>query len=106
MTVENLEQEYIALQQQIRNVLIQKETIKLQLAEIDSALEELKNSREDNVYRVVGNIMVKKSKNDVEKELSEVREDLQIRVNSLERIEKDLIEKIRNIEEKLKEKGG
>jgi len=31
MTVENIEQEYITLQQQIRNVLIQKETIKLQL---------------------------------------------------------------------------
>jgi len=106
MTVENIEQEYITLQQQIRNVLIQKETIKLQLAEIDSALEELKNSREENVYKVVGNVMIKKSKNDVEKELREVKEDLQIRVNSLEKIEKDLIEKIKNIEEKLKEKGG
>jgi len=50
--------------------------------------------------------MIKKSKNDVEKELREVKEDLQIRVNSLEKIEKDLIEKIKNIEEKLKEKGG
>ena len=105
MTVEALEQEYITLQQQIRNVLIQKETIKLQLAEIDSALEELKNSREENVYKVVGNVMIKKSKNDVEKELKEVKEDLQIRVNSLEKIEKDLIERIKNIEEKLKEKG-
>jgi len=105
MTVENLEQEYLSLQQQIRNVLIQKETIKLQLAEIDSALEELKNSKEDNVYKVVGNVMIKKSKNDVEKELKEVKEDLQIRVNSLEKIEKDLIERIKNIEEKLKEKG-
>ena len=105
MTVENLEQEYLSLQQQIRNVLIQKETIKLQLAEIDSALEELKNSKEDNVYKVVGNVMIKKSKNDVEKELKEVKEDLQIRVNSLEKIEKDLIERIKNVEEKLKEKG-
>ena len=106
MTVENIEQEYITLQQQIRNVLIQKETIKLQLAEIDSALEELENSREENVYKVVGNVMIKKSKNDVEKELREVKEDLQIRVNSLEKIEKELIERIKNIEEKLKEKGG
>jgi prefoldin beta subunit len=105
MTDENIEQEYLILQQQLRNVLIQKETIKLQIAEIDSALSELEKTKEEKVYKVVGNVMVKKSKEEVEKELKEGKEDLQIRVESLEKIEKDLIEKIKNIEEKLKGKG-
>ena len=105
MTDENIEQEYLILQQQLRNVLIQKETIKLQIAEIDTALDELEKTKEEKVYKVVGNVMIKKSKEEVEKELKEGKEDLQIRVESLEKIEKDLIEKIKNIEEKLKGKG-
>jgi prefoldin beta subunit len=105
MTDENIEQEYLILQQQLRNVLIQKETIKLQIAEMDSALSELEKTKEEKVYKVVGNVMIKKSKEEVEKELKEGKEDLQIRVESLEKIEKDLIEKIKNIEEKLKGKG-
>jgi prefoldin beta subunit len=105
MTDESIEQEYLILQQQLRNVLIQKETIKLQIAEIDSALSELEKTKEEKVYKVVGNVMIKKSKEEVEKELKEGKEDLQIRVESLEKIEKDLIEKIKNIEEKLKGRG-
>jgi prefoldin beta subunit len=105
MTDESIQQEYLILQQQLRNVLIQKETIKLQIAEIDSALSELEKTKEEKVYKVVGNVMIKKSKEEVEKELKEGKEDLQIRVESLEKIEKDLIEKIKNIEEKLKGKG-
>jgi len=105
MTDENIQQEYLILQQQLRNVLIQKETIKLQIAEIDSALSELEKTKEEKVYKVVGNVMIKKSKEEVEKELKEGKEDLQIRVENLEKIEKDLIEKIKNIEENLKGKG-
>jgi len=105
MTDESIQQEYLILQQQLRNVLIQKEAIKLQIAEIDTALSELEKTKEEKVYKVVGNIMIKKRKEEVEKELKEGKEDLQIKVESLEKIEKDLIEKIKNIEEKLKGKG-
>jgi prefoldin beta subunit len=105
MTDENIQQEYLILQQQLRNVLIQKEAIKLQIAEIDTALSELEKTKEEKVYKVVGNVMIKKSKEEVEKELKESKEDLEIRVESLGKIEKDLIEKIKNIEERLKGKG-
>jgi prefoldin beta subunit len=106
MTGENVEQEYLALQQQLRNVLIQKEALKLQIAEIDSALEELGKYKEENVYKVVRNIMVKKKREEVEKELNEAREDFQVKINTLENFEKELTEKIKKIEEKLKSKGG
>jgi len=105
MTDESIQQEYLILQQQLRNVLIQKEAIKLQIAEIDTALSELEKTKEEKVYKVVGNVMIKKSKEEVEKELKESKEDLEIRVESLGKIEKDLIEKIKNIEERLKGKG-
>jgi prefoldin beta subunit len=106
MIEENIEQEYLELQQQLRNVLIQKEAFKIQVAEIESALEELKKSKEENVYKIVGNIMVRKRKDEIEKELNEIKDDSEVKIRSLENIEKSLIEKIKNIEEKLRSKGG
>ena len=104
MAGESVEQEYLLLQQQLRNILIQKEALKLQIAEIDAALNELSRCEEENVYKLVGNVMIKKRKEEVEKELNEVKEDSQIRINSLESVEKDLVEKIKRVEEKLKSK--
>ena len=83
MTDESIQQEYLILQQQLRNVLIQKEAIKLQISEIDTALSELEKTKEEKVYKVVGNVMIKKSKEEVEKELKESKEDLEIRVEIL-----------------------
>ncbi len=100
-----MEQEYLSLQQQLRNVVIQKEALKIQVAEIESALKELANSKEEDVYKVVGSVLIKKKKAEVEKELAEIKEDSQIKISSLENIEKDLIGKIKKLEEKLSSKG-
>jgi len=105
MVEESDEQEYLALQQQLRNVLIQKEALKIQVAEIESALEELEKSKEENVYKVVGNVMIKKQKKEVEKELNEMKEDCELKISSLENLEKDLIGRIKKIEERLKNKS-
>ena len=106
MVEENSEQEYLVLQQQLRNVVLQKEALKIQVNEIESALEELKKTEEETVYKVVGNVMVKKKKDEVEKELNEIKEDSELKISSLENFEKDLIERIKGIEGKLKSKGG
>jgi prefoldin beta subunit len=101
MVEESDEQEYLVLQQQLRNVLIQKEALKIQVAEIESALEELEKSKEENVYKVVGNVMIKK----LEKELNEMKEDSELKISSLENLEKDLIGRIKKMEERLKNKS-
>jgi prefoldin beta subunit len=105
MVEESDEQEYLVLQQQLRNVLIQKEALKIQVAEIESALEELEKSKEENVYKVVGNVMIKKQKKEVEKELNEMKEDSELKISSLENLEKDLIGRIKKMEERLKNKS-
>jgi prefoldin beta subunit len=106
MTEWNDEQEYLSLQQQLRNVLIQKETLKIQVNEIELALEELKKTKEEKVYKVVGNIIVEKKKDEVERELNEIKEDSKIKINSLENLEKNLTERIKRLSEKLENKGG
>ncbi len=101
---ENIAKEYETLQQQLRSILIQKEALQIQIAEIENALEEIKNVKDEEIYKVVGSIMVKKKKEEVQKELEENKEDFELRVKSLENVEKNLIERIKKIEEKIK--GG
>jgi prefoldin beta subunit len=106
MVERSVEEEYVLAEQQLRSVLIQKEALKLQIAEIENALNELERIKEENVYKLVGNVLIKKNKDEVQKELIGIKEDAEIKIASLENIEKDLIDKIKKIEEKLKSKGG
>jgi prefoldin beta subunit len=106
MVERSVEEEYVLAEQQLRSVLIQKEALKLQIAEIDNALNELERIKEEKVYKLVGSVLIKKSKDEVQKELIEIKEDAEIKIASLENIEKDLMDKIKKIEEKLKSKGG
>jgi prefoldin beta subunit len=106
MVERSVEEEYVLVEQQLRSVLIQKEALKLQIAEIENALNELERTKEENVYKLVGNVLIKKNKDEVKKELIGIKEDAEIKIASLENIEKDLIDKIKKIEEKLKSKGG
>jgi prefoldin beta subunit len=106
MVERSVEEEYVLAEQQLRSVLIQKEALKLQVAEIENALNELERIKEENVYKLVGSVLIKKSKDEVQKELIEIKEDAEIKIASLENIEKDLMDKIKKIEEKLKSKGG
>ena len=77
-------------QQQLRNISLQKQSFSYQKVEIENALEELKNVKE--VFKVVGPILIKKSKEEIEKELR----------NALDRIDGSL-KMIEMGEEKLKE---
>ena len=53
----NLVEEFQAQQQQLQNLVMQKETLKLQTMEIGRALEELNASKEKKAYKIIGNVM-------------------------------------------------
>jgi len=89
-------QELQVLEQNFQQILLQKQAFQLELNETNSALSELGKSNE--IYKIVGNIMLKTEKQDVEKELKEKSEILALRLKSLEKQEsifKDKTEKLR-----------
>ncbi len=92
-----------AFQQQMQTILIQKETLNLQNAEIDKALEELKKVKNEDVYKAVGPILVKGEKGELEKELNEKKETIELRLKSLKRQEERIKEKLKESQEKLEE---
>jgi len=90
-------QQLQALEQNMQNFLMQRQQFQMQLVEVDSALDEIKNK--DSVYRIIGNIMVSSNKEDVKNELEEKKKLLEIRVSNLEKQEQRLKEKANKLRE-------
>ena len=88
-------------QQQIQGILTQKEILSTQMLEIEKALEEIGKTKESQVYRISGPILIKASKKDVKKDLQEKKEMIALRVKSLEKNEKNIKDKIGVLRDKL-----
>ena len=95
-------EQFQAYQQQLQSVLIQKENLKLQILEMDKAVEELEASKEKEAYKIAGPIMIKKNSEDLKKELKEKKENFDLRIKSLEKAEERMVGKLKEMEPKLK----
>jgi len=85
-------------QAQIQLVIQQKQKVQADLNETKKALEEIEKLPDDAViYKSVGSLIVKTAKEEAVKELSERVETLQVRLSALERQEKKLNEKIKEL---------
>jgi prefoldin beta subunit len=84
------------LQQNLQNLLVQKQQFQMKLNEIDSALSEIKDA--ENAYKIVGNVMVLRTKEDLTKELTEKKGTIELRVKSIETQEERLKQKTDDIQ--------
>ncbi|HLD00652.1 MAG TPA: prefoldin subunit beta [Candidatus Nanoarchaeia archaeon] len=98
MSSENLNQLQL-LQQNLQNILSQKQQFEAQLVELDSALTELKTTSQ--AYKIVGKIMIASSKEDLIKDLGEKKEVAGIRLKNLIKQEESLQQNIQSIQDKL-----
>lgn len=92
------------LEQNLQNYLNQRQQYQSQLVEIDSALGEL--SKTDSSYRIIGNIMVKRDPKELEKDLSEKKEKVELKIKSLEKQEGQLREKAKELQQKIMNNMG
>ena len=79
------------MEQNLQNALMQKQRFQTDGMEIENALKEIDTAEE--VYKIVGNIMLSKKKEDLKKELNSKREIINIRIKNLEREESKTKEK-------------
>lgn len=96
------EEEFQFYQQQLQTILIQKESLKLQVAEIEGALEELGKTEQQQAFKIVGNVMVKKNVEELKKELQETKEEAELRIKSLEKTEERIMNKLKELQSSLK----
>ena len=87
--------------QQLKSILEQKENLRLQNLLIENALEELNKSKQKTGYKIVGPIMVLKPIEELKSELKETKENLNLRIKSLEKTEEKINQKIRELQPKL-----
>ena len=86
-------QELQIIEQSLQGQLFQKQAFQLELNEVLSALEELEEAK-DEVYKIVGQIMVKAKKESLEKDLKSKKDLLELRVKNMEKQEHSLKERL------------
>lgn len=98
---------YQDIVERLRMIAINKQQIQAQLGEINSALRELDKAGESAaVYKIVGSVMISRNRDDVVRELNDLRETLEVRLKALERQEDLLKRQLNQLEKKLAKKLG
>lgn len=91
------------IEQGLQSVMMQKQAFQMELAEVDNAVSELKKLKNEDVFKIIGTLMIKSSKADLMPEFEKKQGMLNIRMKTLEKQESELKEKLlKNREEILK----
>ena len=78
-------QELQSYEHGLQNLLMQKQAFQLELNETESALSEIEKTK-DEVFKIIGQIMVKTDKETMKKELENKKELLSLRLKSIEEV--------------------
>ncbi len=95
---QNQFQELQIIEQALQNILLQKQTFQMELSETQSASSEIENSS-DEVYKVVGQLMLKSDKKKILLELSEKSRILELRLNAIDKQEESMMQKLETLRE-------
>ncbi|MEM5828210.1 MAG: prefoldin subunit [Candidatus Aenigmatarchaeota archaeon] len=98
---EEKQKEILLTQQQYQNVILEIETLKLRSKEIEEVLEELNKTEKEEAYKLVGNVLIKTSKQNLINELKEENELITLRLKNLEKHKQKLEEKLKEFKKLL-----
>ena len=97
-SIEEKVEELQALEKQLQSILMQKQTLQVELNQIHTATEEV-SSTSDDIYKMVGEVLIKADKQKVLSDLGEKKKISDLRIKSIEKQESSLEEsatKLRN----------
>jgi len=87
------------LEQNMQNMMMQKQQFQSQLIEVTSAMEEL--DKTDKAYKIIGNIMVLSKKESLKTDLEQKKEMVDLRIKAIEKQEADLKDKAKDIQKEV-----
>jgi len=83
------------IEQALQGLMMQKQAFQFEYIETNNALEELKKTKADGeVYKIVGSLMFKSNKIELEKELERKRDVINLRLKTIEKQEEELKSKL------------
>jgi len=93
-------QEMQFLEQNLQNLLMQKQAFQIEMTETQSALNEI-NTAKDDVYKIIGSLMLKTEKAKLKDELTNKEKLLDLRLKTLEKQERNFTQKLEELREKI-----
>ena len=99
-TKEKKIQELQILEQNLQNILLQKQAFQIELRETQAALKELEKSGEE-VFKIIGQLMIKTDKKEMKEELFNKEKIIGLRIKSFEKQENTLSEKLDRLEKEV-----
>jgi len=97
---QNKIQEIQMLEQNIQNLLLQKQAFDMELSESKAALKEIENAKDD-VFKLIGQLMIKSDKDKVKEELLNKEKILDLRLSTIGKQELSLMEKLTSLREEV-----
>ena len=98
--------EFEKQRQSLLNISMQKQQLQASVNGITKTLEELDNSKEEKVYKAIGNIMILREKKEVKIELEELKETQSLHMKTMEKQEKSLVEKLNTLKTQIESTAG
>jgi prefoldin beta subunit len=89
-------QEMQILEQNLQNLLFQKQAFQMELSETKAALKEIEKAGED-VFKIIGQLMIRTDKKKTKEELSNKEKLLDLRIKSIEKQEMTLAERAESL---------
>ncbi len=93
-------QELQIIEQNLSNLLLQKQNFQVRLLENENALKELERTKKQS-YKIIGNIMVAMDKEELKKELSSEKDIFNIRIKNIEKQESRLKDKAQELQSEI-----
>jgi len=90
-------------EQTMHGLLMQKQAFQMELSESKNAIEEIKFSKGD-VFKLVGNIMIKSDKKKIEEDLKRKKELLELRLKSIEKQEENIEKQAEELKKEIMKK--
>ncbi len=90
-------QELQILEQNLQNILLQKQAFQMELRETQAALKELEKSG-DEVFKIIGQLMIKTDKKSMKEELINKEKIIDLRIKSFEKQEHALSGKLEELQ--------
>lgn len=89
--------EFEKQRQMLMSVTMQKQQLQVNINGLGVSLKELENTKESKVYKAAGAILVSRDTKEVKKELEEQKENSELRLKTMEKQEKNLVEKLNTL---------
>ncbi len=90
------------LEQNYQSLLMQKQAFQIELNETENAISEI--SRSTEIFKTVGQIIVKADKESTKKDLERKKELLSLRLKSIEKQESELTKELEELKEEVMSK--